>query len=140
MTITVVDPAGGSAASWELATAYYFGIGCDAYGTCTAQYVEVAVGWANYYAAVLGDPIRFDPRVAAGLPRTPTVTPTPTPTTTATLPARSDPTPAATASTAEPTGLAAPTEEPTERPTAVATDAVPTEAPTVAVPEAPTET
>ncbi|HET8522420.1 MAG TPA: lytic transglycosylase domain-containing protein, partial [Thermomicrobiales bacterium] len=39
--------------SWAEAVAAYFGYGCDAYGTCTAQYVQVAFSWAAYYAPVL---------------------------------------------------------------------------------------
>jgi hypothetical protein len=49
-----------SGAGWEAAVASYFGIGCDAYGTCTRQYAIVVLGWANAYAVLLGDPIAFD--------------------------------------------------------------------------------
>lgn len=146
-----------SGAGWEMATAYYFGIGCDAYGTCTGTYVTIAVGWANYFAAILGDAIWFDANNVFGLPTgpsqppttpaPPTATPTPKPGTTPTVPPATeqpgtDPTstpvpttpPTAVPTMPAPQPTAVPTEIPTEVPTAV-----PTEVPTEPPPPPPTE-
>lgn len=114
-------------AGWEAAVAYYFGIGCDAYGTCTFQYASVVLGWANFYAAMLGDPIYFDP---ARIPNVPSAVAEPAP-----APAWT-PEPAATAAPTQPSQTAQPTLVPTAPSTAepmpIAT-AAPTEAATEAV-------
>jgi hypothetical protein len=58
---------------WEAAVAYYFGIGCDAYGTCTQQYAMVVLSWANAYAAILGDPIVYDVSMIPEVPSAPSL-------------------------------------------------------------------
>ncbi|MEA2531022.1 MAG: type secretion system secreted protein VgrG [Thermomicrobiales bacterium] len=122
---------------WESAAAYYFGIGCDYYGTCTYGYAVAIIGWANAYAALLGDPIWYDVGRIPDVPDSPE--PTPTPTLTPTPTASSTPDEETSTPPPEPTGeptnvtteepTAVPTDEPTEEPTAVPTD-VPTEVPT----------
>jgi len=146
-------------AGWELAAGYYFGIGCDAYGTCTGAYVRAALSWAAAYAPALDDPFRGDPSVIPESwnmnPATPTETPTKTPTEiatptktpnatkTSTVAASSTVTPSAspteeasTVATEPPTSLA--TDVPTDTPTEIPTD-VPTETPTEIPTEVPTE-
>lgn len=49
-----------SADGWEAAVAAYFGIGCDAYGTCTYGYVVAVLDWTVAYAGLLGDPVAVD--------------------------------------------------------------------------------
>jgi hypothetical protein len=49
-----------SGGGWEAAVASYFGIGCDAYGTCTYDYVVAVLNWTVAYAAVLDDSIVVD--------------------------------------------------------------------------------
>jgi soluble lytic murein transglycosylase-like protein len=133
-----------SGGGWEAAVAYYFGIGCDAYGTCTQQYAAVVLGWANYYAAVLGDGMGYDVGRIPAVPSAPTPTPEPT------APPES-PNPTGTADpaqpaepTAVPTEEPAPTEEPTAPPEPTLEPAptevpAPTEAPTEIPVEAPTD-
>lgn len=155
--------------SWESGVAHYFGIGCDAYGTCTASYVRAVFGWANYYAAILGNPFHASfgvlpadwsppaivpfiesapaqppeapapPTPQSNLAPMPTATPTETPTPT--------PSPAATATPLATVGATmVPTEVPTAEPTQESTEEptiVPTEestaVPTAAPPQLPTE-
>ena len=149
-----------SGAGWELAAGYYFGIGCDAYNTCTGAYVRVVLAWAAYYAPAFNDPFRGNPGVIPASwdmsPETPVPTPSATPTETPTpsktpAPAKT-PTPSKTPAPAKtPTSTpvptkpptAAPTETPTLEPTATATEIptdTPTQVPTVVPTEAPTET
>jgi hypothetical protein len=132
-----------SGAGWETAAAYYFGIGCDAYGTCTKEYVQVVVGYANYYAGVLLDPYWYD---ASRIPNVPSKSnPQPLPTGTARpVPPGPTPSPIATTTPTDPVQpvetpvvTPVPTQEPAPHPTAVPTE-VPTEAPPVATePPAP---
>jgi hypothetical protein len=136
-----------SGAGWESAVAYYFGIGCDAYGTCTFEYATVVLGWANYYSAVLDDSINYNlariPDVPSSSSRTP-VTPdpnmpkdpfkTPVSGTPIVIPPAQPTTPAQPGTTPTPV----PTTEPTAIPTAVPTE-IPTEAPTEVPTEAPAE-
>jgi len=105
-----------SGAGWETSVAYYFGIGCDAYGTCTREYVDVVLHYANFYAGVLVDPYSYDPSrlpdvPSSGKPIPPDPTETPVPT-----------------EPAEPAETPVPTEEPAPDPTAEPTE-IPTEAP-----------
>jgi hypothetical protein len=128
-------------AGWEPAVANYFGIGCDAYGTCTHEYATVVLGWATYYAAVLGDPVWYDlsriPDVPSSATSTPTSTPTATatpaltetPRTTKTPKAGTTPTEGPT-ETSTPEWTALPTETPTPEPTETPTESAPTIAPT----------
>ena len=121
-----------SGGGWEGAAAYYFGIGCDYYGTCTYGYVVAVLGWANAYAALLGDPIWYDvgriPAVPDASEESPTATPIPT-----TEPTAADP-----GGSPAPEPTSAPSETPTEEPSASPTE-VPTEAPTEVPTEVPTE-
>jgi hypothetical protein len=130
---------------WESAAAYYFGIGCDYYGTCTYGYAVAVIGWANAYAALLGDPFWYDVGRIPDVPDSPEPTETPTPTPTATPTATQTPTVEPTPDedpstptpqpTDEPPGE--PTDEPTDEPTAAPTDE-PTEEPTAEPTEEPT--
>lgn len=63
-----------SGGGWEAATAYYFGIGCDDYGTCTYGYAVAVLGWANAYAALLGDPFGYDVGRIPAVPDAPAAT------------------------------------------------------------------
>jgi cell division septation protein DedD len=130
---------------WESAAAYYFGIGCDYYGTCTYGYAVAVIGWANAYAELLGDGMWYDIDRIPDVPdsRDPTPTPTDTPEASAT--------PTGTAGATETPGTpgeptatpsAEPSEEPSAEPTEAPTDeptAVPTEEPTDVPTEEPTE-
>lgn len=134
-----------SGAGWELATGYYFGVGCDAYGTCTAAYVRAALAWAAAYAPALGDPFRGDPSVIPASwemsPATESAAPTRVPGETATpssTPTTAPTTKAAPTETPTPPATDEPTKQPTAPPTATPTD-VPTEIPTKAPTEIPTE-
>ncbi|HKG24271.1 MAG TPA: lytic transglycosylase domain-containing protein [Thermomicrobiales bacterium] len=75
-----------SGGGWEGAAAYYFGIGCDYYGTCTFGYAVAVIGWANAYATLLGDPIWYDVGRIPAVPDAPEPTATPTDVPTATAP------------------------------------------------------
>lgn len=133
-----------SGGGWEAAAAYYFGIGCDYYGTCTYGYAVAVLGWANAYAALLGDPYSYDVSLIPDVPASPT--PTPTPTTEATaVGASPTATPSSTAAaggspTVVPTDAptSAATNQPTRQPTATPTDQ-PTTAPTATPTEVPTD-
>jgi hypothetical protein len=150
-----------SGAGWELAAGYYFGIGCDAYNTCTADYVRAVLAWAAYYAPALNDPFRGNPGVIPASweisPDTSTAAPTPsvtsskTPTPTKTPAATKTPTPRpnptktptaapteTTAPKATPTPTEAPTDTPTEAPTETPTE-VPTDVPTAIPTDVPTD-
>ena len=116
-----------SGGGWEAAAAYYFGIGCDYYGTCTYGYAVAVFGWANAYAALLGDPFWYDVSRIPDVPDSPTPTAPPTP--------EGTPDEASATPTPEPTGT--PTDVPNGNPTTVPTDE-PTEEPT-APPTTPTE-
>lgn len=149
-----------SGAGWELAAGYYFGIGCDAYGTCTGAYVRAALAWAAAYAPALGDTFYGNPavvpaswddltfaapdaqpasaasettpiRVSTGAAKTPT--PKSTPTSKATKEPTKSPTQAPTPVPTEP-----PTEVPTTAPTPIPTE-VPTEIPTDPPTQVPTD-
>jgi hypothetical protein len=136
--VILVQRSGGG---WEAAAAYYFGIGCDYYGTCTYGYAVAVIGWANAYASLLGDPYWYDVNLIPAVPSSPEPTAEP-----ATKPTASestsdgeyqiDPTPKpAKTPTAAPSTQ--PTAEPPEEPTAQPTD-VPTEAPTDVPADTPT--
>ncbi len=139
---------------WELAAGYYFGIGCDAYKTCTADYVRVALSWAAFYAPALGDSFRGDPSLipaswemsAATDTPTPTATPTKTPTPADTPQPSETPTSAPSPSaTPKATRAVEPTDTPTDVPTAAPVDIpteteTPVEIPTEQPTEIPTET
>lgn len=99
-----------SGAGWEAASAYYFGIGCDAYGTCTYEYCTVVLGWANYFAQILGDDIWYDMSRVPDVPSSKDLTPTPTPKATKTPKPTKTPTP-------KPTKTPKPGETPTVTPT-----------------------
>jgi hypothetical protein len=127
-----------SGGGWEAAAAYYFGIGCDSYGTCTYGYAVAVLGWANAYAQLLGDPMWYDVSRIPAVPDSPTPTPSPTPEST---PADQSPTPTPTGSPTDvPTGepTVAPTDEPTQEPTAPPTE-TPTEVPTEVPTDVPTD-
>jgi hypothetical protein len=152
-SILAGNDAGGS---WAEAVAAYFGYGCDAYGTCTAQYVEVAFSWAAYYAPVLTDlygsvfavlpsdwlPPAINPVVEtapapiATPPAKPAVAPTPTPTATATATSTKEPTATETTSPV-PAPTETPAAAPTIEPTATATPVPPTIEPTPTTPPPP---
>ena len=148
-----------SGAGWELATGYYFGIGCDAYQTCTADYVRTALSWAAWYAPALNDSFRGDPGVIPAAWEISSATATPTPNSTAipTISPTKTPRPKSTGtptplspatkvSTATAPNTPAPTLQPENTPTATATATdvpteVPTDTPTEIPPtEVPTET
>jgi hypothetical protein len=130
-----------SGGGWEGAAAYYFGIGCDHYGTCTYGYAVAVIGWANAYATLLGDPYWYDTGRIPDVPSSPepdeepteepTATPTASPTST------TEPTPGEEPSTPPPDATEEPTVEPTAEPTAEPTDE-PTTAPTEVSTEEPT--
>jgi len=139
--------------SWEGAVAAYFGFGCDVFGTCTDVYIEVAFGWADFYADAIADPYSSEysvlgddwtpPQINPFVEKAPSPvatppTTTPTPVTTRTPAPTRTPTPGGNGSTptAEPTFE--PTTVATEMPTEVVTE-VPTESPTEVPTEAPTE-
>jgi hypothetical protein len=137
-----------SGAGWETAVAYYFGIGCDAYGTCTFEYATVVLGWANYFAAALNDPISYNMN---RIPDVPSSKSTPNQRAKVIGTAQPDSTPVATPRPTQPAVPAQPTEVPTTPPTAeptpiptevpteVVTEVVPTDVPTEVPIEAPTE-
>ncbi|HEY8446431.1 MAG TPA: transglycosylase SLT domain-containing protein [Thermomicrobiales bacterium] len=133
-----------SGGGWEAAAAYYFGIGCDYYGTCTYQYAVAVLQWAMIYGPLIGDYTWYDfgriPAVPSAPPAEPTATatPAPSPSSGTPVPEPTEPAPSATTTPApEPTATpegspAPPTEAPTEAPTPV-----PTEAPTAPPTETP---
>ena len=137
-----------SGAGWELAAGYYFGIGCDAYKTCTADYVRVALSWAAAYADAFDDPFRGDPSVipaswelSAASPTetpTPTITPSPTKRPKATKTPKGEPVDTVAAETATPVPTSTPTAPPADTATPVPTS-TPTEAPTETPTDIPTE-
>jgi hypothetical protein len=123
--------------SWEGAVGAYLGFGCDIWGTCTADYVRVVFGWANFYRPIIANPRAsgyrilpsdwaFGPIRIFQIPAPPKLEEPPTPTPTATpteTPTDGQPTP--TPIPGQPT--AAPTEIPPTVP--VATEPPPTEIP-----------
>ena len=130
-----------SGAGWEMAVGYYFGIGCDAYGTCTGVYVSVALAWAAAYAPIIGDSFYGNPyNVPAWWFN---LTPSSSSDSGASDPVRTTdastlPTPTTAPVKATATPKPKPTNVPTEPPTEVPTD-VPTQAPTAIPTEVPTE-
>jgi hypothetical protein len=127
-----------SGGGWEGAAAYYFGIGCDYYGTCTYGYAVAVIGWANAYAALLGDPHWYDVGRIPDVPSSPEPDEEPTEEPTATPTATSTPTTEPTPDEEPGTPTSGPTDEPTEEPTAAPTTE-PTEEPTAVPTEVPTE-
>ena len=128
---------------WESAAAYYFGIGCDYYGTCTYGYAVAVIGWANAYAELIGDGMWYDVGRIPDVPDSPEPTATPTETATSTAEATGTPSSVDGTPSTEPVdATSVPTEVPTDEPTAVPTDeptAVPTDMPTEVPTEEPTE-
>jgi hypothetical protein len=126
---------------WESAAAYYFGIGCDYYGTCTYGYAVAVIGWANAYAYLLGDPHWYDVGRIPDVPSSPESdeepTEEPTPTPTATTTPTTEPTPGDEPGTPPPAATEEPTEEPTEQPS-TEPPSEPTEEPTTVPTEVPT--
>jgi hypothetical protein len=131
-SILAGNAAGGS---WAEAVAAYFGYGCDAYGTCTEQYVQVAFGWAAYYAPVLTN---LYGSVFAVLPSgwlPPSINPV---VETAPAPIATPPAEPAVAPSATPTSTAVTTDEPTATAPVPAATETPTAVPTIE--PTPTET
>lgn len=121
-----------SGGGWEAAAAYYFGVGCDYYGTCTYQYAVAVLSWALAYAPLIGDTTWYDfgripavPAAPSG-PAQPAPAPNPRPASTTAPPA---PSPSSTPPATEP-----PSPEPTSTP-----EPAPTEVPTSPPAETPTE-
>jgi hypothetical protein len=44
--------------SWQGAVSHYFGIGCDAHGTCTTLYVRRVFSHINRYARIMRNPTK----------------------------------------------------------------------------------
>ncbi len=134
--------------SWEGAVAAYFGFGCDVFGTCTEVYIQVAFGWAAFFAPAIADPYNsgyailpddwVPPAINPFVEKAPAKVATPPPAT---------PTPVSSATpTATPApdtgGTPVPTEVPTDVPSEVPSEVpveIPTEIPTEAPTEIPTE-
>lgn len=126
-----------SGGGWEAAAAYYFGVGCDYYGTCTYQYAVAVLSWALVYGPLIGDytwynfgmipavpsapPAGNPPPASGSTPSRATSTPSVSPTSVPATPTETAPPPSP-----EPTGTPEPS--PTDVPAPSPTD-VPTEPP-----------
>jgi hypothetical protein len=127
-----------SGGGWEAAAAYYFGVGCDYYGTCTYQYAVAVLSWALAYAPLIGDATWYDfgriPAVPAAPPDRGQPAPAPNP-----RPASTTAPPAPSPTSTPPAATEPPSPEPTSTPEPSPTE-VPSPPPTEAPPEPPSET